>query len=136
MVALEAWFDSDAEDPTIVRTSDELDAVLDTIAAWPYPGQLQLLIADNPGYVVLDVGLNGAKQRGVLFYSNQELPDAYASQGSDTVDPAPIYYYMGSDTEFPATAEIPLADVRRAAHEYMSTGGGRPHDITWQVWTD
>ncbi|WP_372511424.1 Imm1 family immunity protein [Lentzea californiensis] len=72
----------------------------------------------------------------VLFYSNQRLPDAYASQGSDTADSAPIYYYMGSDTEFPATAEIPLADVRRAAHEYMSTGGGRPHDITWQVWND
>jgi hypothetical protein len=136
VVALEAWFDSDAEDPTIVHTPDELDAVLDTIAAWPYPGQLQLLIADNPGYVVLDVGLNGAKQCGVLFYSSQALPDAYASQGSGTADSVPIYYYMGSDTEFPVTAEIPLADVRRAAHEYMSTGGGRPNDIHWQVWTD
>ncbi|WP_406601579.1 Imm1 family immunity protein [Lentzea miocenica] len=47
-----------------------------------------------------------------------------------------MYYYLGSDTEFPATAEIPLPDVRRAAHEYMSTGGSRPTGVTWQPWSD
>ncbi|MGZ3141100.1 Imm1 family immunity protein [Lentzea chajnantorensis] len=136
MVALEIWYDVDADDPTLIRTPEELDAVLDAVAAWPFPGQLQLLIADDPGQVVLDVGIDGTNQRGVLFYSGPDFPDAYASRGSDIAEQVPVYYYMGSDTEFPATAEIPLADVRRAAHEYMSTGGGRPSDVAWQVWTD
>lgn len=134
MVALEAWFDRNADEPTIVRTADELDAVLDTVAAWPRPNTVQLLIADDLGRAILDVGLDGAHGRGVLYYAGEAFPDACASQGADTADPLPIYYYLGSDTEFPATAEIPLIDVRRAAHEYMSTGGERPSGIKWQPW--
>ncbi|MGW6929570.1 Imm1 family immunity protein [Lentzea sp. NPDC054927] len=137
MVALEAWFDRDAEDPTVVRTAEELDAVLDAVAALPRPSTLQLLIADNLGRAVLDVGMDGAHARGVLYYSSgAECPDGCASQGADTAEVLPIYYYMGSDTEYPATAEISSADVRRAAHEYMATGGERPTGIKWQPWFD
>ncbi|GLZ28264.1 hypothetical protein Lesp02_04540 [Lentzea sp. NBRC 105346] len=136
MVALEAWFDRDADDPAIVRTAEELDTLLDTVAAWPRPSTVQLLIADDLGRAVLDVGLDGTHGRGVLYYSGPEWPDACASQGTDTATPSPIYYYMGSDTEYPPTAEIPLADVLRAAHEYMTTGGERPTGIKWQPWFD
>jgi len=136
VVALEAWFDRDAEDPTIVHTAEELDAVLDAVAALPRPSTLQLLIADDLGRAVLDVGLDGRHARGVLYYSGAECPNGCASQGTDTAEVLPIYYYMGSDTEYPPTAEIPSADVRRAAHEYMTTGGERPTGIKWQPWFD
>lgn len=44
-----------------------------------------------------------------------------------------LYYYMDSDAEYPVDAEIPLATVRQAAHEYLTTGGQRPTRVTWQV---
>lgn len=134
MVALEAWYDPDVEDPTIIRTAAELDAVLDTMATWQGPNTVQLLIDGDPMRAILDVGLYAAHACGALFYSGEVSPNGCASHGPDTADPLPIYYYMGSDTEYPASAEIPLADVRRAAHEYMSTGGERPTGIQWQPW--
>lgn len=134
MVALEAWYDRDAEEPSIVGTTEELDAVLDTVATWPRPNTVQLLIADDLGRAVLDVGVDGVRGRGVLYYSGAGFPDGCASKGTDTAVTSPIYYYLGSDTEYPATAEVALADVRRAAHEYMSTNGERPTGVTWQPW--
>lgn len=132
MVALEAWFDPNTQAPTVIRTAAELDAVLDTVVAWPRPNTVQLLIVDDPGRAILDVGLDGGHGRGALYYAGGEHREGCTSQGPDAADPPPIYYYLGSDTEYPADAEILLDDVRKAAHEYMSTGGERPTGILWQ----
>ncbi|GAA1303448.1 Imm1 family immunity protein [Saccharothrix xinjiangensis] len=132
MVALEAWFDREAEGPTIVHTPAELDAVSDTVAGWAGPNTVQLLIAEDPGRAILDVGLDAEYARGVLCYSGPDAPDGLMSKGSDTAEEPPLYYFTGSDTEFPVDAEIPLAEVRRAAHEYLGTGGARPAGIEWQ----
>ncbi|MBB5960038.1 hypothetical protein FHS29_006660 [Saccharothrix tamanrassetensis] len=132
MVALETWFDRDAAEPTVVDTPAGLDAVLDTVAGWPGPNTVQLLIADDPGRAILDVGLDAEYGRGVLYYSGPDAPDGVTSKGTDVADLPPIYYFTGSDTEYPADAEIPLDAVRRAAHEYMTTGGARPTGIQWQ----
>ncbi|OKI33339.1 hypothetical protein A6A25_06090 [Saccharothrix sp. CB00851] len=132
MVALEAWFDRNAEGPTIVHTPAELDAVLDTVVEWNMPTTVQLLTADNPGHVLLDVGLDARTGRGVLYYFGPDKPDGWISKGPYAAEPPPIYYFTGSDTEFPADAEIPLADARRAAHEFMHNGGGWPNGIEGQ----
>jgi hypothetical protein len=132
VVALDAWFDWKADGPTTVRTAAELDAVLDTVVAWNDPTTVQLLIHGDPGHAILDVGLDGSTGRGVLYYSGPDAPDASISKGPYTAEEPPIYYFTGSDTEFPVDAEIPLSEARRAAHEYMSTGGGRPTGIEWQ----
>ncbi len=132
MVALEAWFDRNAEGPTIVHTPAELDTVLDVVVGWNAPTTVQLLTADNPGYVLLDVGLDGRTGRGVLYYFGPDKPDGCISKGTDTAAEPPIYYFTGSDTEFPTDAEIPLADARRAAHEFMTNGTGWPTGIEWQ----
>ncbi|GAA3460961.1 Imm1 family immunity protein [Saccharothrix longispora] len=132
MVALEAWFDRNAEGPTIVHTPAELDAVLDTVVTWNAPITVQLLTAEDPGHVLLDVGLDARTGRGVLYYFGPDKPDGCISKGDRTAEPPPIYYFTGSDTEFPADAEIPLAEARRAAHEFMDNGGGWPDGIEWQ----
>ncbi|MEU4741204.1 Imm1 family immunity protein [Actinosynnema sp. NPDC023658] len=132
MVALEAWYDWKAEGPTVVHDPVELDAVLDIVVGLNDPTTVQLLIHGDPGHAILDVGLDATTGRGVLYYAGPDAPEACISKGPYITEPPPIYYFTGSDTEFPADAEIPLADVRRAAHEYMTTGGGRPGGIQWQ----
>ncbi|MFE2752119.1 Imm1 family immunity protein [Actinosynnema sp. NPDC059335] len=132
MVALEAWYDRKATGPTVVHTPAELDAVFDTVVGWNAPITVQLLIHGDPGHAILDVGLDARTGRGVLYYSGPDAPDACISKGPDTAEQPPLYYFTGSDTEFPANAEIPLTEARRAAHEYMNTGGARPTGIEWQ----
>ncbi|MEU5692573.1 Imm1 family immunity protein [Actinosynnema sp. NPDC020468] len=117
----------------MVRTPAELDAVLDIVVGWNDPTTVQLLVHGNPGHAILDVGLDATTGRGVLYYSGPDAPDACVSKGSEIASEPPVYYFTGSDTEFPVDAEISLADARRAAHEYLATGGGRPDGVDWQV---
>jgi hypothetical protein len=131
VVALEAWFDGDTDEPTIIGTAAELDVVLDTVAGWEGPHIVQLLVADDPGHAIFDVALHGKAERGALYYSARNR-ETWFSRGTETAAETPIYYYMSSPTEYPTDAEIPLTEVRRAAHEYMSNGGSRPTGVEWQ----
>ncbi|OLT38663.1 hypothetical protein BJF85_08100 [Saccharomonospora sp. CUA-673] len=67
---------------------------------------------------------------GVALYSDNQAAYWTTNGGSAVADEPPLYYYMGSDTEFPVDAEVPLADIRRAAHEFMSNGT-RPTCVQW-----
>jgi hypothetical protein len=131
MVALAAWFDGNSDDPTVVRTTAQLDEVLDLVIGSGGPRVVQLLVQDDPARAIFDVGLDG--QRGALYFSSTDHPGGCFSRGSEAATPTPLtYYYMGSDTEYPASAELPVAVVRRAAHEYLATGGERPTSVDWQ----
>ncbi|GAA3464327.1 Imm1 family immunity protein [Saccharothrix longispora] len=136
MVALEAWFDADTDEPTMIHSPAELDKVLDIVAEWEGRMIVELFVADNPRRAIFDVGVYGQGERGALYYASRG--EKWFSRGAP-VDPSGtdqakklLYYYMNSDTEYPADAEIPLEVVRRAAHEYMSTGGERPTVTDWQ----
>jgi hypothetical protein len=130
VVALAAWFDGNADEPTVVSTPDELDEVLDLVAGQGGPRIVELLVHDDPARAIFDVGLHG--QRGTLYFSNPDHPDGCYSRGNEAASGPLIYYYMGSDTEYPANAELPLDTIRQAAHEYLTTGGNRPTNIDWQ----
>ncbi len=131
MVALEAWFDGDADEPTIIDTTTGLDAVLDAVAGWGGPHVVELLVADDPGHAIFDVALDGKRERGALYYSARNR-ETWFSRGGETSPGTLIYFYMGSPTEYPHDAELPLVQVRQAAHEYMATGGQRPTGTDWQ----
>jgi hypothetical protein len=107
-----------------------LDTVLDLVAGLGGPRIVQLLVHDNPARAMFDVGLHGP--RGALYYSSPDHPAGCFSLGPDIASTTPIYYYMGSDTEYPADAEVPIDMVRQAAHEYMASGGDRPTAVDWQ----
>ncbi|MBB5956941.1 hypothetical protein FHS29_003534 [Saccharothrix tamanrassetensis] len=139
MVELEAWYDEEQDEAVTVRTSAELDAVLDAVIAWDGRIVVHLKPArpadTNTRRKTLDVGVHGNTGQGALVYTS---PDgrwfSRATSGSDAnADGRILYYYMNSDTEYPADSEIPLDVVRRAAHEYLTTGGQRPTAATWQT---
>ncbi|MEV0678848.1 Imm1 family immunity protein [Actinosynnema sp. NPDC050436] len=140
MVALEAWYDVDHDEPAMIHTAADLDRVLDTVAGWEGRVIVELFVADDPRRAIFDVGVYGQGERGALYYAGRG--EKWFSRGTmaapSTVSPAErlSYYYMTSDTEYPGDSEIPLDVVRRAAHEYMRTGGERPTSPTWQAAPD
>jgi hypothetical protein len=138
VVALTASFDVDSDESTTVETAAELDAVLDTVAAWEGRIIVQLWIARPVDLAMrhsaLYVGVFGEAAQGTLIYSSSaQVWFSKATPGPEwsTADPI-LYYYMNSDTEYPVDSEIPLDVVRRAAHEFMATGGQRPDAPAWQ----
>ncbi|GAA0251349.1 hypothetical protein GCM10010492_59620 [Saccharothrix mutabilis subsp. mutabilis] len=139
MVDLEAWYDEEQDDAVAVRTPAELDAVLDAVAAWDG----RIIVHLKPARPVdttmrrktLDVGVHGNTGRGALVYTS---PDGlWFSKATTDTDTGPeervLYYYMNSDTEYPADSEIPLDVVRQAAHEYLAADGQRPTAPTWRT---
>lgn len=134
MVELEAWYDAEHDGPTIIRTPDELDAVLDAVTGWDGRILVDLYVADNRARATFNVGVNARTRCGALYYADDH--GEWFSMATTESDQAPVerilYYYMNSDTEYPGDCEIPLDVVRRAAHEYMATGGERPTALTWQ----
>ncbi|MFT7840362.1 Imm1 family immunity protein [Saccharothrix sp. BKS2] len=139
MVALIAAYDPAKDQPETVATADELDAVLNQAAEWGYRTLIEFRLAepaDGPAHqVALSVGLRGSTNQGTLIYSSSEgLWFGKATPGPEWAEAEPIlYYFMSADTEYPPDSEIPAAVVRRAAHEFMTTGGQRPEGPRWHT---
>ncbi|MGZ3143680.1 Imm1 family immunity protein [Lentzea chajnantorensis] len=138
MVELEAWYEEDQDDAVIVRTPAELDAVLDAVAGRDGRVLVDLYVAENPGRANFNVGLHGQAGRGALYYAGGgQKWFSTETPGTDWGSAEPVLYYlMSSDTEYPADSEIPLDVVRRAAHEFMTTGGERPVAPAWRAAPD
>lgn len=130
MVALDAWYDHDG--PTRVTTAAELDAVLDTVAAMPGPTLVAFNAADDPASAgLLNVGMWGERGVGVVHHAGRGR--GYYSFGEASNADSVLYYYMGSDTEFPPQSEVSIAEVRHAAHEYLTNGTRPTSAIRWQL---
>ncbi|MFB9904247.1 Imm1 family immunity protein [Allokutzneria oryzae] len=135
MVELDAyWADEHGDEPARITSEDRLVQLLDELRRTQPAALVQLLPAGNPGAAILDVGFDG--DRAVAFYSGPDHRDGcYSYNPAITVDDGAepvLYYFMNSDTEYPATAEIAAEDAIKAACEYMRTGGQRPTTLAWQ----
>ncbi|HEX5401127.1 MAG TPA: Imm1 family immunity protein [Pseudonocardiaceae bacterium] len=135
MVAIEAWYDGDADEPAILRTVDDLDALLDRMASdglgFAVPPLAELTRNDDGAWVVAYIGIDAKNDLGVITYSDRD-GSVISSNGrtdGDVVD----YDYMGHLRELPASAEIPLAEVRRAVREFIAVDSARPTSVVWQV---
>jgi len=134
-VELEVWGVEGTDEATLVRTSVELEALLEKARGVDYPILLEVLDAASPNRVILNVGLDG--DLGVLRYAGGDHrrgvysinPDSAPSQAEVV-----LYYYMNIDREFPASAQCPAEVVLRACVEFMETGGGLPSCVEWQPW--
>ncbi|WP_326945886.1 Imm1 family immunity protein [Amycolatopsis sp. NBC_01307] len=115
------------EDLLTVADAADLDALLDRVAA-AGPLQLARLIVDgDPEKGLLTVGIN--MDRG--FLRHYRAGEAVTYSHNPSPYPLPDYdeviYYLDRAEEFaPDDAEVPFADVRRGAHEFLRSGGARP----------
>ena len=60
----------------------------------------------------------------------------YFTQGKPGGPEDVVYYYTGSDREFPADSELPIEVLRQAVKEFLDSGGERPNSPTWQDWRE
>jgi hypothetical protein len=129
VVALEVWFDQAPDndfgpgDPaTIVASVDELEAmiahVLAATATYEVPAMVQANLVDSAGYPVVEAGIG--PQRG--FIGLMDRTGAYYSVGDVTLRGEVTYDYMGQVRGVPASAEIPLAEVRQWLVDFIATG--------------
>ncbi|ONI83185.1 hypothetical protein ALI144C_16955 [Actinosynnema sp. ALI-1.44] len=116
----------------IVQTESELRDALDEFARFSQAAPMLAQVSpdvDKP-LTALTVGMHGA--RGVLYYAGADSADGVYSKGDGPEDGQELlYYYMDSDTPFPANSEIPAEAVRTAAQEFMSAGQC-PSVVQWQ----
>lgn len=130
---IEAWYRGHTDTSVTVSVAGELDGVLDAVVAAGALQMVQLITDGDIGKPHLFVGLNG--DRGTLRYAGAGLPVSY-SKNTGTRFELPewgevIYYFDRADFEYPDDAEIPADQVRKAAHEFLTTGGARPAGIDW-----
>ncbi|GGT40139.1 Imm1 family immunity protein [Streptomyces atratus] len=131
-----------ADEPSVVRTPQDVDALIDALAtglefanlAVLHSAERESLPSGFPDHEFM-VGADGERQVGVLSFMDEKNYVSLGSSGSNgsTV----VYHVAGNPTEFPATAEVPLALVRQATKEFLSSGGRRPMCVQWQepeVW--
>jgi hypothetical protein len=137
VVALRAWYDPDNDDePITVGAIAEADVFLDRLrtdrASMQVPPLMQLSRRDAEGWAVLHIGVNA--DRGLLTHT--DATGSFVTTNGSAAEQPLTYDYMGHVREVPGNAEIPMAEVRRAVHEFVTTNGARPTSVEWQVDED
>lgn len=128
MVELEVWYDQEPENdfragdpPIVVRTSDELDALIDRVLTETKDHRvgaiIQVGIRGHSGYPILEVGLG--REKGFINY---HANDGGSTEGAGNADELAEYVYMGNLSEVPADVEVPVPLVRQGLHEFFRTG--------------
>jgi hypothetical protein len=125
------WTHEHGSDPVLVSTQDDLlNALVEAQRVAP-DGRVIVQAVPESRTGMLDVGLHG--EVGSLYYAGVDERSGCFSQGGGTSTDLPVVYdYMQSATDYPDDAEIPIAEVYRAAADFLVTGGRRPASITWQ----
>lgn len=128
-----AWYEGTDEEPMTLATVEDVDRLLDRVKAdgddptFMVPPMAQLAPVEEGMWSILQVGVNG--DRGFVVHTDRSgsVITWNGASGEDEV----IYDYMGHVREVPASAEVPLTDVRAAAREFLIGNGARPQGITW-----
>lgn len=123
--------------PLVVRTDDDIDALIDALMAESFDHSLaNLYIVERPLNTAgvpdheFGVAVDAEREVGGLWYLG--AGGSWYSLGARSDRDEVYYCYMGNDTGFPLDSEIPLNLIRQAAKEFLDTGGERPTCVSWQ----
>ncbi|MER6452745.1 Imm1 family immunity protein [Streptomyces sp900105245] len=124
------------DNPVVLQGPADVDTLIDDLLASDpsenmaalHSLERPLMPAGVPDHELL-VGADGHLQIGVLGFMDDGNFVSFnpAKDRGET-----SYAIMGSATEFPSASEIPIALVRKAVKEFMSSGGKRPTCVEWQ----
>lgn len=139
MVTFDAWFDPGQREPLAVSTPEEVDELLDRMVAEAESPEVEVgLVAqldrrDEDGWSILQFGVRAtATTCGFVGFAGKNETSAISSSGGTSPEPV-AYDYQSHEREVPSNAEIAWAEVRRAVHDYVSSGGARPSGLTWRA---
>ncbi|MBX7268920.1 hypothetical protein KIF24_24740 [Micromonospora sp. Llam7] len=123
----------DRIEPVAVDRIEDLDALLDRVAANPEYQEFPVMVSLETGDKehVLEICL-GRQDLSMLVWHHAFL-DVAASKGS-LHQPADLAYnFGGSRTDAYDSSAIPVATARQAVREFFSTNGQRPTCLEWQT---
>jgi hypothetical protein len=125
-------------DPVVVTKADDVDQLIDALVAESWENCVAALYVDGrlnqagvPDHELLVAVDYEDKAAGALRYMGG---GTYFSKGNVEDDTSVLYYYMGSDREFPRGSVLLIADIRAAVKEFLQTGGDRPTSVEWREW--
>ncbi|MFC6093928.1 Imm1 family immunity protein [Saccharothrix lopnurensis] len=138
MASLMAWY-KQGEEPTPIASVADLDALLDRMAAdfaaqeGLVPPMVELARPDPwaEGWVAIRLGI--AHDRGFIAHADDS--GSYITTNGGDPDGEPVLYdHQAHTREWPAYAELPLADVITAARDLIATDGKRSTTVQWRPW--
>lgn len=115
--------------PVVVRTQQELTALIDRISAASAGQQVSSMVelsrVDGPwGFQIVTAGIG--PHRGFVQVSGE--PAYRTTVGDGDARGEVVYDYMANVTEIPAQEEVPLATVRVVLAAYLDHCGVIPED--------
>lgn len=123
-------------DPLRLETAADVDQLIDGLLGEDYSHSVAALYVEGrlnsagvPDHELLVAINNEDGGVGALRYMGGG--GSYYTLGAAMADKEVTYYYTGSDREFPADSEVPLAQVREAVKEFLVTSE-RPTSVGWQ----
>ncbi|MFD7157982.1 Imm1 family immunity protein [Kribbella sp. WER1] len=138
MVTIKAYYrDEHGDTPLRIETATELDALIDALLAEPYENSVAALYVEGrlndagvPDHELL-IAVNAEDKVGGLRFMGDG--GTYFSAGQPSRHDEVVYYYMGSDREFPHASEISIDALRDAVKNFLANGGHRPTGVEWTV---
>ena len=139
MSAVEARYRQEhAENPVILVSPDDIDAVLDALRTDSGCNEVaQLICLGRPVLPVygfpdhdLCICVDSHRNLGALRW--RDIDGLRYSSGPRNAHEAGVYSLMGHLMEFPEHSDVPIDLVRQAAKEFLLSGGDRPTCVEWQ----
>jgi len=129
------------EDPVILSSAEDVDRLLDDLLSGSWENSVAALYVvgrDNavgvPDHELLVAVDPENKSTGAFRYMGGD--GTYFTDNQSGAEGQTLYYYMGSDREFPISSAIPLDELRLSAKDFLISGGERPSGVEWQVPPD
>ncbi|MBE8523070.1 hypothetical protein ILP97_37210 [Amycolatopsis sp. H6(2020)] len=134
MVEIEAWYDPGQAEPLSLREPFHVDELVDRMVSESAEAGVGFIAEvarrGDDHWAILQVGVR-ASARGFVGYAS---PDGSVISASGATSPEPVACdYQDHEREVPSTAEVSVATVRQALHDFVASDGARPAGLTWQT---
>lgn len=129
--------------PTLLKSPDDVDALIDAVLAEPFKNSVIALysearpplesgVPDHELRIAIDAE---AGVGGVRYYGDDGTDrGVWYAVGKPSHRDDVFYYYQGNDEGWPQDSELPLDDVRTAIREFVALDGARPTATEWSTW--
>ncbi|MET9263702.1 Imm1 family immunity protein [Amycolatopsis sp. NPDC004079] len=141
MATLKAWYDPGPGAGFVVTTPAQADKLLKRMVSESASEKVGLMAqialkgeGDDEGTwsSLLQFGVREAKRGFVGWAGGGRNERGVISDNGATSPTDVLYDYQLHERPVPSNAEVPLATVRQAVLDYVSTGGARPDGVSWR----
>jgi hypothetical protein len=141
---VEAFY-TNADEPILIETPEDVDALIDAVLAEPFANSIvtlystarPLMESGVPDHE-MRVAIHAEAKVGGIRYAGDDGTDEGSWYVPGAVSPREevFYYYCGHDQGWPTDSEVSIEQVRRAVREFVEGSGARPGSFEWREWPE